>query len=73
MAHDELTTEIPEYRDLIPDFYCDRRARGLGPTGVRPTTSCGEENLLNFRGDPYATESILIHEFSHVIHLLGLI
>ena len=72
MAHDELTTEIPEHSDLIPDFYWDRRARGLGPTEVRPTTSCGEENLLNFRGDPYATESILIHEFSHAIHTMGL-
>ena len=72
MAHNELTTEIPEHSDLIPAFYWDRRARGLGPTEIRPATSCGEENLLNFRDDPYATENILIHEFSHAIHLMGL-
>ena len=72
MAHNELTTEIPEHSDLVPAFYWDRRARGLGPTEIRPATSCGEENLLNFRGDPYATENILIHEFSHGIHLMGL-
>ncbi len=72
MAHDELTTDIPEHSDLIPGFYWDRRARGLGPTRIRPATSCGEENLLSFPGDPYATENILIHEFSHAIHEMGL-
>ena len=72
MAHDELTTQIPEHADLIPDFYWDRRARGLGPTAIRPATSCGEENLLNYPGDPYSTENILIHEFSHAIHQMGL-
>ena len=72
MARNELTTQIPEHSDLIPGFYWDRRARGLGPTEIRPATSCGEENLLNYQGDPYATENILIHEFSHAIHLMGL-
>ena len=72
MARNELTTQIPEHSDLIPGFYWDRRARGLGPTRVRPATSCGEENLLNFPGDPYADENILIHEFSHAIHLMGM-
>ena len=37
-----------------------------------PATSCGEENLLCMRGDPYATENILIHEFAHTIHQIGL-
>ena len=72
MAHDELTTQIPEHSDLQPDFYWDRRARGLGPTPTRPATSCGEENLLNYQGDPYSTENILVHEFSHAIHQMGL-
>ena len=30
MAHNELTTQIPEHSDLQPDYYWDRRARGLG-------------------------------------------
>ena len=72
MAHDELTTDIPEHSDLVPSYYWDRRARGLGPTQVRPATSCGEENLLNFPGDPYWGENILIHEFAHAIHEMGL-
>jgi len=72
MAHDEFTTDVPEHSDLEPRDYWDRRARGLGATLQRPATSCGEENLLCFAGDPYATESILIHELAHTIHEIGL-
>jgi len=72
MAHDERTTDVPEHSDLEPRDYWDRRARGLGATLVRPATSCGEENLLCFDGDPYADENILIHEFAHTIHQIGL-
>ena len=35
-------------------------------------SSCGEENLLNLKGDRYRNENILIHEFSHAIHSHGL-
>ena len=35
-------------------------------------SSCGEENLLNYPGDPYEGSNILIHEFSHSVHLDGL-
>ena len=72
MAHSEMTTQIPEHSDLRPSFYWDMRTRGLGATSVRPSVSCGEENLLNFPGDPYETENILIHEFSHALHQMGL-
>ncbi len=72
MAYDEMTTKIPEHSDLKPDFYWDRRARGLGATSSRPSVSCGEENLLNYPGDPYGTENILVHEFAHAIHQMGL-
>ena len=72
MAHNELTTQIPEHSDLQPDYYWDRRARGLGSTPTRPAVSCGEENLLNYQGDPYFTENILVHEFAHAIHQMGL-
>ena len=72
MAYSELTTHIPEHSDLKPDYYWDRRARGLGSTPVRPAVSCGEENLLNYAGDPYSTENILVHEFAHAIHQMGL-
>ena len=34
--------------------------------------SCGEENLLCLEGDPYFKENILIHEFAHAVHRMGL-
>jgi hypothetical protein len=71
MASTELTTDIPEHSDLTPKSYWDRRARGLGPTPQRPSISGGEENLLCFKGDPYRKENILIHEFAHAVHLMG--
>lgn len=72
MAHDEFTTDIPEHSDLQPKMYWDKRARGLGASPARPTVSCGAENLLCYPGDPYAAENILVHEFGHAIHEMGL-
>jgi hypothetical protein len=72
MAAEEFTTDIPEHADLTPKDYWDRRARGLGATSIRPSVSCGEENLLCAPGDPYGTENILIHEFAHAIHEMAL-
>jgi hypothetical protein len=72
MAKDEFTTTIPEHATLTPSRYWDKRARGLGASKERPAVTCGEENLLCLPGDPYSTENILIHEFSHAIHLMGL-
>jgi hypothetical protein len=72
MAAAEMTTDVPEHSDLKPKAHWDRRARGLGATRQRPAVSCGEENLLQCPGDPYAKENILIHEFAHAIHQMGL-
>jgi hypothetical protein len=72
MSCTEMTTDIPEHSDLEPASYWDRRARGLGATRQRPAVSCGEENLLCCKGDPYAAENIFIHEFGHVIHEIGM-
>ncbi len=72
MAYTERTTDIPEHSDLKPKAYWDVRARGLGATTVRPAVSGAEENLLNYPGDPYSTENILIHEFGHAMHEMGL-
>ena len=68
MAPTEMTTDVPEQRTMTPKEYWDKRARGLGGR----ITSCGEENLLNLKGDRYRNENILIHEFSHAIHRFGL-
>jgi hypothetical protein len=72
MAPSEFTTDIPEHSDLTPKDYWDRRARGVGARAPRLAVSCGEENLLGYRGDPYPTESTLIHEFGHVVHESGM-
>jgi hypothetical protein len=73
IAHNEFTTDIPEYRHLRKRDYWDRRARGLGGSLTEPVCSSAEENLLGFEGDPYSTENILIHEFAHNIHLRGMV
>jgi predicted metalloprotease with PDZ domain len=70
MAPTEMTTDVPEQRHLKndPKTNWDQRARGLGGK----LSSCGEENLLNLKGDRYRQENILIHEFNHAIHQQGL-
>ena len=70
MAPTEMTTDVPEQRHMKNDAKTnwDTRARGLGGK----LSSCGEENLLNFKGDRYRQENILIHEFNHAIHQHGL-
>ena len=68
MARDEFTTDIPEHADMSPAVFWDKRARGLGATHARPSVSCGEENLLGLKSDPYKKENILIHEFAHALH-----
>lgn len=72
MAVSEVTCDVPEHSDLTPREYWNRRARGLGATRQRPSVSCGEENLLSCKGDPYPQENILVHEFAHAIHLVAL-
>ncbi|RYD23550.1 MAG: hypothetical protein EOP88_03750 [Verrucomicrobiaceae bacterium] len=72
MATSERTCDVPEHSDLTPKAYWNRRARGLGATRERPSVSCAEENVLCCKGDPYSTESILVHEFAHAIHIMGL-
>jgi hypothetical protein len=68
MAESEFVTDVPEYAYMRPKPYWDRRARGLGPIDRHPVVSVGAENLLQYEGDPYAEESILVHEFAHAIH-----
>lgn len=71
MAVDERTCDLPEHRGLTPAAYWNRRARGLGASRKHPAVSCGEENLLHNSGDQYPTESIMVHEFAHAIHLMA--
>ena len=75
MGRYEGTTDIPEHAHLEKDttLNWDLRARGLGGTIENPLTTCAEENLLCYQIDKYHAEDILIHEFAHSIHLIGII
>jgi hypothetical protein len=75
MARYEGTTDVPEHAHLAHDttLNWDVRARGLGGDLDMPLTSCAEENLLAYQLDKYHAEDILIHEFAHSIHLIGII
>ncbi|MCH5223034.1 MAG: hypothetical protein J1E82_03260 [Muribaculaceae bacterium] len=74
MARYEGTTDVPEHRYLANDtsLNWDVRARGLEGTMEIPVTSCAEENVLAYQIDKYHAEDILIHEFAHSIHLIGI-
>ena len=82
IGRNQVTTDMPEYRTLPNDFpgidYDSQRFRGLGATLARPLSSVGEENLLGFPrgdlpdGDPFAGESIMVHEFAHTVLEVGL-
>ena len=77
----EFTCDAPEFAWLGkgPDIdgvaakdWWDARARGTGGSATDPVCSVGEENVLGYPGDPYAAESILLHEFAHSVHLRGM-
>lgn len=73
-ARYEGTTDIPEHRFLKDrDINWDVRARGLGGTPHLPLTTASEENILCYQIDKYHAEDILIHEFAHTIHLVGIV
>ncbi len=75
MGRYEGTTDVPEHAYLANDttLNWDLRARGLGGDPELPLTSCAEENLLCYQIDKYHAEDILIHEFAHTIHGVGIL
>ena len=75
-AHEQVC-DLPEYYRICnsPDSiaFWNKRVRGFGgPPEDDCSASCGEENLLALDGDRYRGENILIHEFAHVIHTVGI-
>ena len=71
VAHTDIITEIPEYRDGgTPDFLAFW-ARGAGGS-EGATVSSSEENILAFPGEAPQEYNVQIHEFAHGIHILGL-
>ncbi len=71
----EVTTDMPEYEFLKddPNTNWDERSRGLGGTIWVPLTTGAEENIMCYSDDRYHPEDILIHEFAHAIHGMGII
>jgi hypothetical protein len=68
----EVTTNIPEYRNLntmFPNQNWDR-LRGVGATLMIPVSSVGEENLLCLQNDMFAGEQLLVQTFATGV-LLG--
>lgn len=77
IGKDEATCDLPEFAHICnsPDSiaYWNRRARGFGGKPEDEfSASCGEENLLGLPQDKYVGENILIHEFAHLIHMVGI-
>jgi hypothetical protein len=74
MASSEVTTDIPEHRDLYVTFpgVDWNRHRGLGGTLLRPVTTVGEENLLCEPTDVHFGESVLVREFARAVYEIGL-
>lgn len=71
IPYTKVITEIPEYRYVgIPDFIVFYIRGGGGSEGATITSS--EENILAYPGKGSPEYNVLIHEFAHGIHLLGL-
>jgi hypothetical protein len=74
LAQKEVLTELPDYRDLYTAFpRTDWDAtRGVSATTVRPTASCGEENLLCLRSDPLQGGFSLAFTLGYTLRELGI-
>ena len=74
VGHDEFTSDVPQFKSDKTgkelDFY-NWRSRGfLTRKDNRPVVLFAEEDVLEYEGG-MQLESILIHEFGHVIHGAG--
>ena len=78
IGKDEETCDLPEFAHICDCEdsikYWNWRARGFGGAPEDEfSSSCGEENLLALPQDKYVGENILIHEFAHLIHTVGIV
>lgn len=75
VGHDELTSQIPQFKSDKTgkelDFY-NWRSRGfLTKVGDRSVVLFAEEDVMEYEGG-MRLESILIHEFGHVVQFAGM-
>lgn len=82
VADEEETSDLPEYADVDDKEYFNKRGRGYGGTLEEPLATVGEENVMRVGTNPSSDISsrpdywngydVIVHEFSHSIHLVGL-
>ena len=74
VAHDELTSDVPQFKSKKTgkelDFYNWRQRGFLTKVDKRYVVFFAEEDVMEYKGG-MQIESILIHEFGHVIHGAG--
>ena len=74
IGQDELTSQLPQFttgkKGEELDFYNWRQRGFLSHIGSRPTVVFAEEDVLEYEGG-MQLESILVHEFGHVVHGAG--
>ena len=74
IGHNEQTSQLPQFatdktgKEL--DFYNWRRRGFLTHIGTRPVVVFAEEDVMEYEGG-MRLESILVHEFGHVVHGVG--
>ena len=70
----ENAYDIPEHR--MGYLLATRHVEGFGGEMANPHSSISESNLIRLRSGRYATmyphEMILVHEFGHAVHLVGI-
>lgn len=70
----ENSYDVPEHR--MGDALATRHIAGYGGEDDNPTSSISEANVIRLRSGRYATsypnENILVHEYAHAIHLVGI-
>ena len=74
IGHDELTSQLPQFSSSKTgeelDFYNWRQRGFLTYIGSSPTVVFAEEDVMEYPGG-MQLESILVHEFGHVVHGAG--
>ena len=74
IGHDEFTSQLPQFttnkKGEELDFYNWRQRGFLSHIGSRPTVVFAEEDVMEYEGG-MQLESILVHEFGHVVHGAG--
>jgi len=74
IGHDEFTSQLPQFttnkKGEELDFYNWRQRGFLSHIASRPTVVFAEEDVMEYEGG-MQLESILVHEFGHVVHGAG--